>query len=177
MTRHISCDTHHLGQIAEQLIFILRYQATTKGWLSKEGHFIKNWKKRYFVLNQGYLRYYERAIDEPPYGVSLKGEVKLNLQSRIELQISPDGKALKENCFILNGSVLEGESKKSSKQSSSYLIMEAATPEDKAYWVEAIEEQIFIAGLLERVNVNATNLLHYLKLAEKLLTLHVAARK
>jgi len=30
-----------------------------KGWMMKEGHIVKNWKKRHFVLEEGVLIYYE----------------------------------------------------------------------------------------------------------------------
>jgi len=30
------------------------------GYLSKQGHFMKTWTKRYFVLDGGFLRYYEK---------------------------------------------------------------------------------------------------------------------
>lgn len=53
------------------------------GWLTKysrgRGTLIRNWKRRYFVLELGILKYYEKKLpsEEPPYGESLKGEVKL----------------------------------------------------------------------------------------------------
>lgn len=31
-----------------------------KGWMLKEGHVVKNWKKRHFVLENGVLVYYEK---------------------------------------------------------------------------------------------------------------------
>lgn len=33
---------------------------------------IKNWKKRFFVLNAGVITYYEKEINEFPFGDSLK---------------------------------------------------------------------------------------------------------
>ena len=30
-----------------------------EGWLLKEGHFAKNWKRRFFVLERGVLEYFE----------------------------------------------------------------------------------------------------------------------
>eukprot|EP01039_Chlorochromonas_danica_P007516 gene7516-8313_t len=43
------------------------------GWLQKRGHVIKNWKTRYFVLNQGFVAYYTDASDKPPFGEGAKG--------------------------------------------------------------------------------------------------------
>jgi hypothetical protein len=45
-----------------------------KGWMKKLGRkgMIKNWKKRFFVLNAGVITYYEKEISEFPYGDSLK---------------------------------------------------------------------------------------------------------
>ena len=45
-----------------------------KGWMKKLGRkgMIKNWKKRFFVLNAGVITYYEKEINEFPFGDSLK---------------------------------------------------------------------------------------------------------
>ncbi len=50
------------------------------GWMEKEsrkGTFGKNWKRRWFVLVLGELKYYENPLDEAPFGETLKGEVEL----------------------------------------------------------------------------------------------------
>eukprot|EP01103_Thecamoeba_quadrilineata_P018180 TRINITY_DN679_c0_g1_i1.p1 TRINITY_DN679_c0_g1~~TRINITY_DN679_c0_g1_i1.p1 ORF type:complete len:742 (+),score=86.98 TRINITY_DN679_c0_g1_i1:535-2760(+) len=39
-----------------------------KGYLTKQGHFMKNWKKRFFVLKSEFLYYYRTAIDPKPAG-------------------------------------------------------------------------------------------------------------
>ncbi len=36
----------------------------TTGWLKKQGHMIKNWKRRFFVLSYGVLKYYEKNGQE-----------------------------------------------------------------------------------------------------------------
>lgn len=43
------------------------------GYLMKQGHFVKNWKKRFFVVERGVLRYYEKEQENHPYGINLKG--------------------------------------------------------------------------------------------------------
>ncbi len=52
------------------------------GWLNKRSRdgFIKNWRKRYFVLDNGVVRYFEKECDEalPPFGQILKGELVLS---------------------------------------------------------------------------------------------------
>ena len=58
------------------------------GWLQKQGHFVRNWKKRFFVLEMGRLQYFEKRSPKegPPYGVNSKGCI---LMKHIELQ-EPD---------------------------------------------------------------------------------------
>jgi hypothetical protein len=56
--------------------------ATMRGWGTKQGHIVKNWKRRYFILTSSrqvtLLRYFKDEQREPPYGTHLCGE--LNLQ-------------------------------------------------------------------------------------------------
>jgi type IV secretory pathway VirB10-like protein len=50
-----------------------------RGWLKKEARkgFLRNWKSRYFVLDQGLLTYYENSATQPPYGQSERGKTLL----------------------------------------------------------------------------------------------------
>ena len=50
-----------------------------RGWASKRGHMVKNWKRRFFVLDRetAQVMYYVKDSKEPPYGVDLKGAVSL----------------------------------------------------------------------------------------------------
>lgn len=43
-------------------------QELRRGYLSKQGHFRKNWKDRLFVLYGDRLAYYERPEDTRPRG-------------------------------------------------------------------------------------------------------------
>lgn len=44
-----------------------------QGWMKKEGHQFKTIKRRYFVLENGELSYYEKSLPQAPYGEKLKG--------------------------------------------------------------------------------------------------------
>ena len=48
-----------------------------RGWMKKQGHMVKNWKTRYFVLEEGLLSYYVDQRDVTPYGADRKGRVCL----------------------------------------------------------------------------------------------------
>lgn len=48
-----------------------------QGWVRKQGHVVKNWKMRYFVLNRGYLVYYADKSSNPPFGTNAKGQLCL----------------------------------------------------------------------------------------------------
>ena len=39
-----------------------------QGYLSKQGHIIRNWKKRSFVLMRDELRYYKSETEKKPQG-------------------------------------------------------------------------------------------------------------
>ena len=67
-----------IGKLFEQILMLNRYQMVFKGWLSKQGHNWKTLKKRYFVLHQGSLKYYENESPDSPFGSGLKGEVKVS---------------------------------------------------------------------------------------------------
>ncbi|GMF60679.1 unnamed protein product [Phytophthora fragariaefolia] len=42
---------------------------TMQGWLYKQGGFVKNWKKRWFVAREGKMMYYHGMSDATPLGV------------------------------------------------------------------------------------------------------------
>lgn len=49
------------------------------GWLKKKsrGGLIKNWQRRYFVLNDGKISYFEKRAESPPYGEGFKGSMPI----------------------------------------------------------------------------------------------------
>jgi hypothetical protein len=62
------------------------------GWLTKQGHFRKTWKKRWFVLEWPELKYYASEGDSSPKGVVRCDEVTLS----DSLSMARTGR---ENCF------------------------------------------------------------------------------
>lgn len=48
-----------------------------RGWLSKRGHVVRNWKRRYFILTSIGLKYYKKELPIEPYGGDLCGEMSL----------------------------------------------------------------------------------------------------
>jgi hypothetical protein len=62
-----------------------------EGWLTKAAPELENWKKRWFILKEGFLYYFKSAASSPPLGA-------IALQdSHIEL----DERTGKKNCFCI----------------------------------------------------------------------------
>ncbi len=64
---------------AEELQQALQKQVESikMGWMSKQGYVFQSWKRFWFVLEKGILRYYAKPLKEAPYGQDLKGEMIL----------------------------------------------------------------------------------------------------
>jgi len=56
---------------------VLEAPLVLRGWLTKQGHKVRNWKTRYFVLDRGLLSYYADQKDTAPFGDNLKGQICL----------------------------------------------------------------------------------------------------
>lgn len=73
-------SVHHTETVAAPVLSepaVAKVPALKKGFILKEGHLVKNWKNRFFVLENGVLAYYESSTDKAPYGVNKKGEILL----------------------------------------------------------------------------------------------------
>jgi hypothetical protein len=58
-----------IGQTRNQNSTMTANSASMMGWLFKQGGFVKNWKRRWFVLKDGKLSYYVDASRPTPLGV------------------------------------------------------------------------------------------------------------
>lgn len=103
------------------------------GWLRKQGRkgLIKNWKKRYFVLKNGKISYYENESKQFPNGEGLKGE--LNLMNT-ELELHDEGG--KQQILIV---AFNGENS---------LLIETETETETNRWAIALKQHIRYANKL-----------------------------
>jgi hypothetical protein len=114
------------------------------GWLRKQGHIVSNWKRRYFVLFEGKLTYYEDAAESPPYGSGLKGEFVLaNATVRLETTPASDGgkgRGSGSKTPLYRLVLTHTPSKKQ-------LVMESPDEREQNSWAFAISEHINFATL------------------------------
>jgi hypothetical protein len=87
--------------------------AMMRGWGIKQGHIVKNWKRRYFILTSDrevtLLRYFKDEQPYAPYGDYLCGELNLQYYHLIpsQRQITFDSTETEQTCHCLE---LIGES-------------------------------------------------------------------
>lgn len=120
-----------------------------KGYVMKQGHKHKNWKNRYFVLNEGKITYFENPADKPPYGTTQKGEMTLE-----NVEISRSGTLLtlnKNNPSPFKGVLIRNSSKHSSnnltvdgdgQEGHMVLVLDIKYANEREEWAKAIQEHI-----------------------------------
>ena len=99
-----------------------------KGYILKEGHFIKNWKNRFFVLDAGMLTYYESSTDVYPYGVHKRGEMLLR---NTTLKVEKNSIHVKCDSNFSSG-----------REGLSSLVLEIRYPTERDEWCQAIRAHI-----------------------------------
>jgi hypothetical protein len=106
------------------------------GHLTKLGHRMKNWKKRFFVLEMGRLTYFEKPSgkDTSPYGVSQKGCMVLT-----NVQLQESDQDAERNADVLNQIYLLHE------DTGKDLLLSAADYQDAQRWKEALQAHILFA--------------------------------
>ena len=98
-----------------------------EGEMTKQGGNIKNWKKRWFVLEKGHLYYYKDKIAVKP-----KGDIVLQSVHVVKVPIEKSGKP---NSFLI---ATRGTLKREGRD---YLIY-CDTPEECDEWVSVLKNQI-----------------------------------
>jgi hypothetical protein len=96
-----------------------------KGMVLKEGHIVRNWKNRYFVLEKGKLTYYESQSSEYPYGVGKKGDL-----------------SLKGVTTVCSKSMISLNTKNEAGKEVLALNLDIKYPNERDEWMEAIKQHI-----------------------------------
>lgn len=120
---------------AEKFGFRPNHKDGMRGYLHKQGHNVKNWKLRYFVLESDAVRYY---IDETLH--QLRGEWKLSKTSIARI---------KDSSIDDRGNLIELMANRFSGEKDT-LILSARSPDEQKNWLNAITEKI--NGSLIEVN-------------------------
>ena len=96
----------------------LEHRAVKAGFLTKQGHKVKNWKRRWFVLRGHMLQYFRKPSDAAPAGVIdiLKYDLERGADSKAPLRL-----------------------RMLSRTSEEEYCIEADSPRDFVDWVKAID--------------------------------------
>lgn len=110
------------------------------GWLLKQGHLVKNWKRRFFVLNYGVLTYYEQDNIASRKGVVDVPKGKINLKNATVVVLVKDEVGG-------GGRVKDSQERLSvTDASNDVLIVQMQSAEEKKDWFEAIRKHILYAN-------------------------------
>jgi len=111
-----------------------------EGWLLKQGGSWKNWKRRYFVLNDKCLYYFKHTAENIPTGIIPLDNVKVRLMEdmdgkRFLFEVYSDTNTHIKGCKKnYTGEVVQGRHKT--------YRMSANCEEDRTAWVRSIQESI-----------------------------------
>ncbi|XP_064011378.1 cytohesin-4 isoform X2 [Pogoniulus pusillus] len=117
------------------------FNPNREGWLLKLGGRVKTWKRRWFILTDNCLYYFEYTTDKEPLGI-------IPLEN-LSVQKVDDPK--KPNCFELFNPNCKGQKIKACKTDADGKVVEgkhqsykisAATPAERDEWIEAIRTSI-----------------------------------
>uniref|UniRef100_A0A8B9M1W1 Cytohesin 4 n=1 Tax=Accipiter nisus TaxID=211598 RepID=A0A8B9M1W1_9AVES len=117
------------------------FNPNREGWLLKLGGRVKTWKRRWFILTDNCLYYFEYTTDKEPLGI-------IPLEN-LSVQKVDDPK--KPNCFELFNPKCKGQKIKACKTDGDGKVVEgkhqsykisAATPVERDEWIEAIRTSI-----------------------------------
>lgn len=111
-----------------------------EGWLWKQGGRYKSWKRRWFILNDNCLYYFEYTTDKEPRGIIPLENISVReIHDRskphcFELYASGGADIIKACKTDSEGKVVEGK--------HTVYRMSAATEEDKQEWIKRLTQSI-----------------------------------
>jgi len=121
-----------------------------EGWLSKQGGRYKSWKRRWFILNDNCLYYFEFTTDKEPRGIIPLENIKIrevqdrNKQHCFELY-SSGNEVIKACKTDSEGKVVEGK--------HTVYRMSASTEDEKDEWIKCIQQSISHNPFYDMLNV------------------------
>lgn len=104
-----------------------------RGWAEKRGHMVKNWKKRWFVVDKTEIRYYVKEKEAEPFGDGLKGQVSI-VFATIESVVEKDDKGNTIDVVVV-------------RNSDKDLFLTFAEAEEADAWVRSTREAIRRASI------------------------------
>lgn len=111
-----------------------------EGWLLKQGGSWKNWKRRWFVLTDRCLYYFQHTAENVPKGIIPLENV------RVRSLEDKDGKAWILEIYSETADIIKGCKTDSSgtvvQGNHKHYRMSAASEEDRDQWIQAIQESI-----------------------------------
>lgn len=123
-----------------------------EGWLWKQGSRYKGWKRRWFILTDKCLYYFEYTTDKEPRGI-------IPLENVLVRELL-DSKSSRPNTFELFSALGPGEVIKACKTDAdgkvnegrhTYYRMASATKEEKDQWVNSIRQSISVSPFYDMV--------------------------
>jgi len=110
-----------------------------EGWLWKQGGRYKSWKRRWFILNDNCLYYFEFTTDKEPRGIIPLENIKIReVTDRSKqhcFELFCDGNEVIKACKTdSEGKVVEGK--------HTVYRMSASTEEEKDDWIKCIQQSI-----------------------------------
>merc|ERR1719391_163950 len=111
-----------------------------EGWLMKQGGNWKNWKRRWFVLNDRCLYYFQHTAENVPKGIIPLENVRVRAVDERDgkqwvFEIYSDMAEIIKGCKTdNNGTVVQGNHK--------YYRLSTATEEDRDGWIKCVQESI-----------------------------------
>ncbi|XP_065578705.1 cytohesin-1-like isoform X2 [Artemia franciscana] len=123
-----------------------------EGWLWKQGGRYKSWKRRWFILNDNCLYYFEYTTDKEPRGIipleNIKVREVIDRSKPHCFELHGDAGVIKACKTDSDGKVVEGK--------HTVYRMSAASAEEKEHWMKCIQQRIshhpFYDILAERKN-------------------------
>ena len=156
-----------------------------QGWLRKQGHVRRNWKRRWFVLERGVLRYYVEPLAIHPYGANLRGEINLEDYSVVQSPLSSSEESSMPTRFELfslsnalskkkqeqqegGGRLLSssrrtlffGITRSSSARKTASTLVEAEDEAGAAAWVAALQQQQLYFRSADRIQSSSSVYFH-----------------